>query len=144
MAIEASDIVGTYRLISSKTKILDTNEVNDSNGDHPTGWISYEKNGRFSVITASNGRVKRETQDKITNEDIIKLFNTFYAYAGTYTFDGKTVTHKIDTSWNEAWTGTEKLRDVEAHGNQLIYTTKPQISAAGKMVVLTLVWEKVP
>ena len=131
-------------MVSATKQIVGSNDIVSAYGPHPSGWITYDKNGRMMVVGAYDGRPKRADVDKISDADRIKLFNTFFAYAGTYTFDGKTVTHHIDTSWNEAWTGTSKIREVEASGDKLIYTTKPQMSPEGKMVVLTLVWQKWP
>jgi hypothetical protein len=35
------------------------------------------------------------------------------AYGGRYEFDGKTVQHHIDISWNEIWTGTTVVRELK-------------------------------
>jgi len=66
------------------------------------------------------------------------------AYGGTYKFDGKSMEHHIDISWNEWWTGTTVIRDVRKEGDKLIYTTRPApFSGDGKMSVTTLIYEKV-
>jgi hypothetical protein len=65
-------------------------------------------------------------------------------YGGTYTFDGKTVQHHIDISWNGAWTGITQVRTVTQDGDRLVYTTPPYpFSGDGKMSIGRLVWEKV-
>ena len=40
---------GTYKLVSSTRKLLDTGEVVDTYGKHPTGYVNYGKDGRFLV-----------------------------------------------------------------------------------------------
>jgi Lipocalin-like domain len=66
------------------------------------------------------------------------------AYGGTYTFDGKSVQHHIDISWNEVWTGTTVIRDITKEGDKLIYTSPAApFTGDGKMSEVTLVWEKV-
>jgi hypothetical protein len=66
------------------------------------------------------------------------------AYGGTYEFDGKTVQHHIDISWNEAWTGTTVIRELKRDGDKLVYSSPAApFSGDGRMSVVTLVWEKV-
>jgi hypothetical protein len=66
------------------------------------------------------------------------------AYTGTYEFDGKKVTHHVDISWNQMWTGTDLVRNVRLEGKRVILTTMPAPSPLdGKMNDATLTWEKV-
>jgi hypothetical protein len=65
------------------------------------------------------------------------------SYGGSYEFDGKTVTHHIDICSDEIRCGTSFVRDVTADGDRLTYTTRPQPGPIdGKMIVITLVWQK--
>ena len=68
-----------------------------------------------------------------------------WAYAGTFTVQGQSVTHHVDTSWNEYWNGIKFTRDVELQGDKLLLPTKPQHSVfhAGRMEVVSLVWQRV-
>ncbi|WP_082504409.1 lipocalin-like domain-containing protein [Methylobacterium sp. Leaf111] len=145
-ALDTQDIHGTWRLSSATRKIVDTNEVIDAyGGPRPTGWINYGKDGRMMVICAFEGREKPAANDKMTDEDRVRLHKTFFAYAGTFKFDGKKVTHAIDTSWNEVWTGTSQVREVEYSDNKLTLVTPPfKFNVDGKMSVITLVWERYP
>ena len=66
------------------------------------------------------------------------------AYGGRYEFDGKTVQHHIDISWNEVWTGATTVRQLKREGNELVYSSPAApFSSDGRMSVVTLVWEKV-
>ena len=48
------ELPGTYRLISSTRKILDTGEeVKDTYGKHPSGSVMYGKDGRFLVLVVT-------------------------------------------------------------------------------------------
>jgi hypothetical protein len=60
---------------------------------------------------------------KVTNEERVELFKTAIAYAITFKFDGKTVTHYFDISWNETWTGSAQVRNVRLEGAS--YTSAP-------------------
>jgi hypothetical protein len=138
------DLAGTYRLVSSTRKVLDTGEVLDTFGKHPTGYIMYGKDGRMLALIVRDDRPKPASIEKTTPEQQATLFRSMLAYGGTYKFNGKSVEHHIDVSWNELWTGTTQIRDIRKEGDKLIYTTRPApFSADGRMSVTTLIWEKV-
>jgi hypothetical protein len=59
------------------------------------------------VLFVSDQRPKPPDLAKMSDQERVDLFKTMYAYGGTYTYDGKTITHHIDVSWNETWTGTD-------------------------------------
>jgi len=146
IAAKAADdqLVGTYKLVSSQRKILDTGEVIDTYGKNPKGYITYGKDGRVLALITYDGRPKPESVDKTTDQQRSDLFRTMLAYGGTYKFDGNKIEHQIDISWNEVWSGTTVIRDIKKEGSQLIYTTRPApFSGDGKMSIVTLVWEKV-
>lgn len=99
---------GTYKLISSTRKVLATGQVVDAYGKQPTGYISYDRNGRMlaMIVSDKNDRPSPSSVEAITDEQRANLFRTTVAYGGTYKFDGHTVEHHIDISWNQAWTET--------------------------------------
>ena len=136
---------GTYKLVSSTRQLLDTGEVVDTYGKHPTGYVNYGRDGRFFVLIVwdKNDRPNPESVKVITDQQRADLFRTMTSYGGTYTFDGHTLEHHVDISWNQVWTGTTVIRDVQRDGDKLIYTTRPAPFAAdGKLSVLTIVWQK--
>jgi hypothetical protein len=141
----AVSLVGSYKLVSSTRKVLDTGEISDTFGKQPSGHIIYTPNGRMLVlIVFDNDRPAPDSGVVPTDDQAAKLFRTMQAYGGTYEFDGRTVKHHVDMSWNQTWTGTTQIRDVQKEGDKLIYTTRPFPSPAdGKMSVVTLVWQKV-
>jgi hypothetical protein len=90
------------------------------------------------VVSDKNERPAPESGVAPTDEQSASLFRTMVSYGGTYDFDGHTVKHHIDFSWNQAWTGTTQIRDVQKDGDKLIYTTRPAPSLVdGKMSVVT-------
>jgi len=146
MPVAAADeeLAGTYKLISSTRKVLDTGEVLDTYGKHPTGYIMYGKDGRLLAFIVRDDRPKPVSIEKATPEQQAALFRSMLAYGGTYKFDGKSIEHRIDISWNELWTGTTQIRDIRKEGDRLIYTTRPApFSSDGRMSIVTLVWEKI-
>ena len=145
LAIAADEeLAGTYKLISSTRKILDTGEVSNTWGKNPKGFITYGKDGRMLVLIVSDDRPKPESVEKMNDQQRIDLFRSMTAYGGTYTFDGKRVQHHIDISGNEVWTGTTVVREITKDGDKLVYSSPAAPFASdGKMSEVTLVWEKV-
>ena len=141
LAAEA-DLVGTYRLIGTTAKILETGA--EESYSNESGYITYDPGGRMIVLLVRGERPKPESLEKMTDQQRADLFRTVTAYSGTYSFDGKTVEHHIDTSWNQIWTGTTQKRDVKKEGNKLMLTTHPSPrSKDGKLSVRILTFERV-
>jgi hypothetical protein len=136
------ELSGTYRLISTSRRILDTGEEASAFGKNAKGSIIYGNDGRFLVLITNDGRPKPESNEAMTDQQRADLHRTMSAYGGT--FDGKKVEHHIDLAWNEVWAGTTVIRDVKVEGNRVTYMTRPTpFSGDGKMSVISLVWEKV-
>jgi hypothetical protein len=138
------ELYGTWRLISMTRQLIATGETSDLLGKAPQGFINYGPDGRVLVIITAEKRPKPAVIEKMTDQERVELFKTVVAYGGTYKYDGKTVTHHIDISWNENWTGTSQVRNVKLEGHRLILTTNPAPSAVdGKLQTAVLTWEKV-
>jgi hypothetical protein len=96
------------------------------------------------VLFVADGRPKPSDLATMTDQERADLFRTMIAYSGTYEFDGKTVTHHVDVSWNQIWTGTHQKRNVELDGRSLVITTNPTPHPMdGKVSVTVLTWKKV-
>jgi len=143
--IAAQEVLeGTWKLVSSTRTNTTTGATTDSFGPNPLGYITYGKDGRMMVLITRSDRPKPDSTDKMTDEQRSRLFSSMLAYSGTYKFDGETIEHHIDGSWNQVWTGTTQIRNVKKDGDRLIYTTQPGPSPIdGSMGFVTLVWEKV-
>src|SRR5262245_5893786 len=137
-----NDLSGTYKLVAEQGTIVDPGALVPV--PNPHGFITYGKDGRMRVLIVRAPRPRPEALDKITNQDRVDLHRTMTAYGGTYKFDGKSVEHYIDISWNEVWTGTKQVRSVTRAGNRITLTTPPfPFHTDGRISVNMLVWEKV-
>ena len=137
-------LYGTWRLISFTAKVVATGETTDLFGKSPHGFLNYGRDGRMLALIVNSKRPKPASQTGMTDQDRLELFNSTLAYGGTYTYDGKTVKHDVDISWNEMWTGTTQVRQVEFDGNRLILSTAPTPSVVdGRPVTAVLTWERV-
>ena len=143
VAYDEDDLVGTWKLVSAFMKDVETGEVSDAyGGPRPTGFLSYGRDHRMMAMAAYDKRVKPARVDQTTPEQRDQLFNTYFAYAGTYSVSGGSVQHHIEASWNETWTGTTVTRDIKFENGKLILTTHPQLRSNGRTVVVTLTWAK--
>jgi hypothetical protein len=136
---------GTYRLLHSSVKFVDTGEVLDNaNGPDAKGYIMYGEDRRMLVLITSGDRPHPESVAKTTDAQRLALYNTMSAYGGTYDFDGKTVTHHFDICSNGVWCGSDVVRDVAVVGDTLVYTTRPApFGPQGRVGIQTLIWKKV-
>ena len=140
----AEKLWGTWRLLSFTRTITATGEISEVFGKAPQGFISYGQDGRMMVLLVKSGRPRPDDVEKMTDAQRAELFKTMVAYAGTYTFDGHAVTHHIDVSANQNWTGSHQVRNVKLEGSRLVLTTAPGPSSFdGRVGVGTLTFEKV-
>jgi hypothetical protein len=135
-------LIGTWKLVSVINEDVSTGQKTDYFGPNPAGYINYGPDGRMIVINARSDR-KMPAGARPTPEEAAELFRGVLAYAGTYTIEGNEVTHHIDISWNEAWTGTHQTRVARFDGNRVHLSTKPSSDPVdGRMSVRTMTWEK--
>lgn len=58
-----------------------------------------------------------------TDEKMLALFRTVMAYTGRYRVEKDRFITKIDSSWNEAWNGSEQERFYKLDGDALEVST---------------------
>jgi hypothetical protein len=137
-------LLGTWRMVSCQDEFIATGERVDYFGPSPVGYISYHSDGRMMALVISNNRSSPEGPVP-TDQEKIALFDSFLAYAGTYTFDDEKVVHHVDASWNQTWTGTDQVRFHQMDGNTLTLTGAPATDPyTGQEVVYRMVFRKVP
>jgi hypothetical protein len=140
----AEKLWGTWRLVSFTRTVTATGATIEVFGKEPHGFITYGPDGRMMVLLVKSERTRPDDVEKMTDAQRAELFKTMIAYAGKYTFDGNAVTHHIDVSANQNWTGSHQVRYVKLEGNRLTLTTAPGPSSFdGTIGVGTLTFEKV-
>jgi hypothetical protein len=139
--MDGNPLLGTWKL---KSHIITTpaGERSTPYGETPTGYLSYSADGRMQVIGAASGRIVPTDPTPPDNERVA-LYDTMFAYAGTYSVEAGKVIHHVDISWNEVWTGTDQIRLFEVNGNTLTLTTRAMDPACDREVHYAVVWEKV-
>jgi Lipocalin-like domain len=137
------DLLGTWKLIAVVNADAATGAKSDLFGSNPVGYINYAPDGRMMVIQVRNDR-KKPAGPTASTEEAAALFKGLLGYAGTYTINGDEITHHVDISWNESWTGTDQTRRFKIEGDRLSLSMGPSPNPVdGRMGVRTVVWQKV-
>jgi hypothetical protein len=143
-ALAADELYGTWRLVSYKRTLVETGETTDVFGKSPKGSITFERDGRVIALLTSDKRPNVPDAAKMTDKQRAELYKTMIAWAGTFTFDEKTIKIRVDVSWNESWNSTEQMRFVNFEGKRMVIKTEPAPGALdGKLRTSVFVWEKV-
>ena len=135
--------LGTWKLQCFTTEDLATGQKTDLFGAHPGGYLNYGPDGRMYAILVKEGR--NAPIDLVpTDTERIDLYSGFSSYAGSYTIEGDRVSHHIDASWNQVWTGATQVRQFRIDGKYLYIKTLPDKNpVTGKESTSALVWVKV-
>jgi Lipocalin-like domain len=115
-------IIGTWRMLSWIRSLVPSGEQSNALGPDPFGYINYAPDGRVMVFVVKSGR-PRPKGSTPTAEEKVALFDTLFAYVGSYTVEADRVIHRLDGSWNELWTGTTQTRLLSFEDGKLIYST---------------------
>ena len=113
-----SALLGTWKMTSWKKQSVATGEMTDALGPDPQGFITYTGDGRVSVIVVPKNRTAPAALPP-SDPEKVRLFDSMFAYAGTFTLDDEKVVHHLDTTWNQAWSGTDQVRFYKLAGNKL-------------------------
>lgn len=136
-------LLGTWKLVSSVREEIPSGAKTDMFGANPHGFINYGADGRMIALLTRGDR-KAPASGKATPAEAEALFKSMLSYAGTYSVNGNEVTHHVDISWNESFTGSTQKRIARFEGNRLMLSTPQSLDPIdGKMSVRTMTWEKV-
>ena len=139
--MESNPLLGTWKL-KSYVVIAASGARSTPYGQSPRGYVHYAADGRMQVIGAAGER-RIPAGATATDDERLALYDTLFAYAGTYTIGAGEVTHHVDLCWNEVWTGTDQVRRFEVRGKTLTLTmrvTDPENRGETQYVAT---WEKV-
>ena len=136
------ELYGTWELVSWTRRLMDAGEIIEAFGTAPRGLLHYGRDGHvFWVMTKENRALPRALKE-LNEADRAELYDTMVAYAGTFTFDGNAATHRVQISWNQAWTDTAQIRKLRFEGEKLIMTTNPQEGIDGRRSCSVFVWRR--
>jgi hypothetical protein len=137
LADEKDKLVGAWRIVSAVVEDVQTKEQKPLYGEHPKGYLILLASGRMMSLLVSEGRKAPQT-----DEERSAAYRSMVAYSGKFTLEGNKWITKPDVAWNEAWL-VDQERYFRIEGDKLYIETEPQINPNfGKLVRVTLVWER--
>lgn len=135
-------LVGTWKLVSSTRKDVESGEESRTFGARPTGFLNYSRDGRVMVIIVGDDR-KPPSGPVPTEAEMSAWHKSTLAYAGRYTVEGNQVIHHVEASSDPLRAGGRLVRSVSLDGRLLTLTAEPtRYWMDGRMSALTIVWEK--
>jgi hypothetical protein len=144
-ADDSGPLVGMWRLVEMVNVRDDGTTTPSFLGPHPTGYIVYDRAGRMAVQLMGDPRPTFKDPDHPADAEAKAAYESFVAYAGTYTYDSvrRIVTHHLETSLWPPGVGRALSREVRLDGDRVVLVTEPYKSKSGENVRLRLTWERV-
>lgn len=131
-------LVGTYKMISQVREVKGSGP-SENMGKSPRGYLTVTPTTVVAFYTAETRKPGTSVPEKAA------LYDTLGGWSGRYRVEGSKLIVRIDSSWNENWTGKDQIRNIQLSGKRLTLTTDPQPSGRdpSQTVVIRQVWEKV-
>ena len=140
--VVTGQLIGTWKLVSAVREEIPSGTKTDMFGAKPQGVLNYSPEGRMLALIAHGNR-KGAAGDRATPAEAEALYRSMLSYGGSYTVAADVVTHHVDISWNEKFTGGEQKRHYKLDGDRLILSTPQSLDPVdGKMSVRRMTWER--
>jgi hypothetical protein len=124
-------IVGTWRLVSTKGVDDNGKALAPPYGPAPNGMVCFQPDGRMYCVLC-DGR----------NELPAGEPRQFMSYAGNYSFDGNSLSTRVDASSDASRVGGDQVRAVRFENGKMVLAP-PRRLYAGVMQHQELLWERV-
>lgn len=135
-----ANLVGAWRLANYKLQVVGE-DATEPFGAAPKGTLAITSNSRWTVVLSAS-----ERKPAATDADRVALLASLIAYTGKFTVEGDRIVTKVDTSWNEIYTGRleTQTRFYKLEGDTLTVRSPEMESAVrpGKRIVATLVFRR--
>ena len=142
-ADDKARLLGTWTLVSAAREEIPSGARTDMFGADPHGFINYSPDGRMIALITRRDR-KPPADGRATPAEAEALYRSMLSYAGAFTIEGDVVTHHVDISWNESFTGAEQKRHFKLEQDRLILSTpQSRDPIDGKLSVRRMTWKRV-
>ena len=118
LAQNQNPLVGAWERFSLKN-----DEGVDIQPPEPAAFVIFTADGYFSqtVIPTGRDKLKKPLED-MTKDELLHRFQNLFAWRGTYTVSGNTLTRRIIAHTNPNIEGTELVQAFRLEGDLLILT----------------------
>ena len=133
-------IVGVWGLVAQVYEDVATGERVPIFGAHPRGRQIATADGRWLALATGEGRPAPKTDA----ERAVAL-QTMIAYTGRYRCENGVVRTRVEAAWNEAWVGTEQVRNLRFETDDLLHIVSdpmPHPNVPGRTVRVIVTWRR--
>jgi len=137
---ESQKIIGVWGLVAQVYEDVATGERVPIFGAHPRGRQIATADGRWLALATGEGRPTPKTDD----ERAVAL-QTMIAYTGRYRCENGVVRTRVEAAWNEAWVGTEQVRNLRFETDDLLNIVSdpmPHPNVPGRTVRVIVTWRR--
>jgi len=118
LAQHQNPLVGAWERLSAKNA-----EGVDIQPPEPAAFVIFSADGYFSQTVIPTGRNKlKKPLDDLTKDELLNRFQLLFAWQGTYTVSGNTLTRRIISHTNPNVEGTQFVQEFRLDGDLLILT----------------------
>lgn len=104
-----SSLIGTWQMIHTECISADGKLLARPYGEKGMGLLSLNEDGRMACVLCEGGEEPVSTDSREYN-----------SYCGSYHYDGKQLSTRVDACSNPQWMGTDQIRDVSFDGDTLV------------------------
>lgn len=143
-ADDSEKLPGVWKMTSWTRHEVATGKDGKLFGEHPGGYLIYTKGGHF-MWTGYKDQRPKPTAAEPTDAERVALFNTMYAYNGTYKVEGGKIVDSIEGAWKEGLVGTKfNIAKYEVSDKMLTMVSAPfKANMDGAEIVVTTTYERV-
>src|SRR5215469_9993461 len=133
---EADRLIGTWGLVEVVHLRPDGGTTTSEFGTSPRGTIVYDRSGHMAAQISSDPRPTFHDPNGPTPEEGFAAFDSYLAYAGTYTYDPtrQVVTHHVEILLYPSLVGQNLPREVEMSRDRIVLLTPPRQEKKGELV----------
>lgn len=131
MANIDSRIVGIWRMVSTKGEDDSGKALPPPYGPKAMGLVTFQADGRMMAVLC-DGRGEMPSGEE----------RPHMSYAGNYTFDGTTLSTRVDASSDASRVGGDQVRTVRFENGRMVLAP-PRRMFAGVMQHQELMWERI-
>jgi len=129
--VTGPNVIGTWRLVRAVARDSAGNPLRTPYGGRASGRVVLQDDGRMMTVVCDSSA---ELPAGTTRE--------YSSYCGSYTFDGTTLTTKVDAASDHSRIGTDQVRGVRFEDGVMVLRP-PLRSYGGAAEQRELYWEKI-